>query len=363
MNFARHEYRPNHLPTTPEGAGSLAEPPLPEGETDPDPRHALRRRRLARLGMAASLAIFAISLVVLWHIAAEVNLAELRAAFTAASRSQIASAVGLSALSYGLLTGYDALALRQMKQSIPYRITALASFASYAVSFNLGFPLLTGGAVRYRIYGPAGLSAGKVAGLTIVAGLTFWLGMGAVLGWSLLREPGSIAMLTYSSIKICQALGLAAAVVVVSYLAWVSFKRRSVRIQGWRLELPGFRLSLGQMLIGIGDVCAAAAVLFVLLPQGHGIGFETFLALYVLAAMLGIASHSPGGLGVFEATILLALSSVPREGVLGALLLFRICYYFVPFAVALACLGAYEIAHRLPGPRGRWRSMTRAEQP
>ena len=108
---------------------------------------------------------------------------------------------------------------------------------------------------------------------------------------------------------------------------WVSLKRRAVKIQGWRLELPGFRLSLVQMLIGAGDVCAGAGVLFVLLPGGHGISFETFLAVYVLAVMLGVASHSPGGLGVFEATILLALSSYParagsrRAAALPALLL------------------------------------------
>jgi uncharacterized membrane protein YbhN (UPF0104 family) len=63
--------------------------------------------------------------------------------------------------------------------------------------------------------------------------------------------------------------------------------------------------------------------------------------------MLGVASHSPGGLGVFEATILLALSSYPREPVLGALLLYRLCYYFLPFVLALALLGAYEILNRL----------------
>ena len=83
------------------------------------------------------------------------------------------------------------------------------------------------------------------------------------------------------------------------------------------------------------------------MPQGHGIGYETFLAVYVFAAMLGIASHAPGGLGVFEATILLALSSMPREPVLGALLLFRLCYYLAPFVLALALLGAHEISSRL----------------
>jgi hypothetical protein len=308
-------------------------------------------RRFAWIGTAASVLIFAASLTVLWRIGGEVDAAEVRRAFTAASAGQIGAAAGLTALSYLLLTGYDALALRQLGLNIPYRTTALGSFTSYAVSFTLGFPLVTGGTVRYWIYAPKGASPGRVASLTVIAGLTFWLGMGTVLAFSLIREAGPLAVLVYTNIKINQAVGLAAAVVVAGYLAFVSLKRRAVRIQGWRLELPGLRLSLAQMLIGAADACAGAGVLYVLLPLGHGIGYGTFLGVYVFAVMLGIASHAPGGLGVFEATMLLALSTVPREPVLGALLLFRLIYYLAPFVLALALLGAYEIAGRLKSAR------------
>ena len=69
------------------------------------------------------------------------------------------------------------------------------------------------------------------------------------------------------------------------------------------------------------------------------------------ASALDIVSHAPGGLGVFEVTVLLALSSLSREQVLGALLLFRIFYYFIPFVLALALLGAYEISNRLENAR------------
>ncbi|HEX8664199.1 MAG TPA: lysylphosphatidylglycerol synthase domain-containing protein [Beijerinckiaceae bacterium] len=315
----------------------------------PEPLGA--RRGLAWIGTGASVAIFAASVFVLWRIGGDVDAAEVKKAFTAASAWQIGAAAGLTALSYLLLTGYDALALRQLGVRIPYRTTALGSFASYAVSFTLGFPLVTGGAVRFRIYAPKGVSPGRVASLTVIAGLTFWLGMGAVLAFSLIREAGPLAVLVYSSIKTNQAVGLAAAAVVAGYLAWVSVKRRAVRVRGWRLELPGLRLSLAQMLIGAADACAAAGVLYVLLPPGHGIAYETFLGVYVFAVMLGIASHAPGGLGVFEATVLLALSSVPREPVLGALLLFRLIYYVAPFLLALALLAVHEAVGRMRAAR------------
>jgi uncharacterized membrane protein YbhN (UPF0104 family) len=215
----------------------------------------------------------------------------------------------------------------------------------------LGFPLLTAGTVRYWIYSTKGISGARVASLTVIAGVTFWLGMTLVLAWSMMSRADAVASLVYTNIWVNQLIGLAAAVFVVGYMIWVSIKRRIVKIQGWKLELPGFRLSVAQILIGAVDVCAGAGVLFVLLPGGHNISFDTFLAVYIFAVMLGVASHAPGGLGVFEATILLALSSYPREPILGALLLYRLCYYLVPFVIALALLGAYEVRNRIKSSR------------
>lgn len=311
-----------------------------------------RSRRFAWLGMGASVILFGASVVVLWHIVSGIDVEELKAAFTAASLRQLGLAVLLTIVSYGFLTCYDAIALRQLKLRIPYRTTALASFTSYAVSFTLGFPLLTAGTVRYWIYSTRGVSAGRVASLTVIAGVTFWLGMAMVFGWSMLNQAEALSNLVYTNMRLNQLIGLGAAGAVIAYLAWVSVKRRAVKIQGWRLDLPGFRLSAAQMLIGAADVCAGAGVLFVLLPGGHNIGFETFVAVYIFAVMLGVASHAPGGLGVFEATILLALSRYPREPVLGALLLYRLCYYLIPFVAALAFLGAYEVRNRIRASRG-----------
>ena len=345
MNFAGEHKRLGDAEAVESGT------PAVDGGGPPAVRKRSKRNRYAWLGTAASIVIFAVSLGVLWKLSQSVTWAELHAALTAATPEQVGLAFLFVGVSYLFLTCYDALALRQLRIAVPYRTTALASFTSYAVSFTLGFPLLTAGTIRYWIYSKKGLSASKIAALTVIAGFTFWLGMGVVLGLSLVAEAGQLAALTFTSIRLNQGVGFAALLAVFGYLGWVSLKRRSVRVKGWSLELPGATVSLSQMVVGIGDVCAAAATLYVLLPAGTSIGFTTFVGVYVLAAMLGIASNAPGGLGVFEATILLALSSLPRDQVLGSLLLFRVCYYLVPFAVALAMLGAYEIVRRVR--RGR----------
>lgn len=333
-----------------------------DGPTDAragTPRAKPGRSRFGWLGTALGLALFAGSLAFLWHVVSDIERSELEQAFVTATAEQLWTTIGFVVVSYALLTCYDALALKQLGLRVPYRTTALASFTSYAVSFNLGFPLLTGGTVRYWIYAPKGLRASRVASLTVIAGITFWLGMALVLTWSLFAETEAVATLTRIGVGLVSLIGFGIGAALVAYLVYVSLARRAVTIQGWRLELPGFRLSLGQSLIGAAEVCAASAVLYALLPAGHGIAFELFLAVYVVAVMLGIASHAPGGLGVFEATILIALSGLPREQVLGALLIFRICYYFIPFIVALALLGAYEITRRLKALR----SVLEPEEP
>jgi len=178
------------------------------------------------------------------------------------------------------------------------------------------------------------------------------LAFALVLAASLMWQADELSLLIYTNVRLNQLIGLAGAALIVAYFVWISLKRRSVKIKGWRLELPGFRLSLAQMLIGAGDVCAGAGVLYVLLPGGHGIAFETFLAVYVFAVMLGVASHSPGGLGVFEATILEGVGG-SESSVLASLLLFRGIYYAVPFIAAMAMLGGVEAVRR-------WRSLREA---
>lgn len=306
-----------------------------------------RRSRWWWLGPLASILIFSASLVVLWYIVREMDPAAIADTFSKTSWRQIGLAFGFTALSYLLLTGYDALALKRLGLSIPYRTTALGSFTSYSVSFTLGFPLVTGGTVRYWIYSPKGVRASEVASLTVIAGLTFWLGLGAILCACLFYATDSVAMLARTSPVVVQGVGGAVTLGTLGYLIWVATDERTLRVSGWNLHLPGLGITLAQMTLGACEVCAAAAVLFVLLPGGHNLDYPAFLAAYIFACLIGIASHAPGGAGVFEATMLLALSRLPYEQVVGALVLFRIIYYLLPFILALVLLALSEMIKRI----------------
>ena len=307
---------------------------------------------LRRIGLGISVLIISISTIIFGRTLIGIDPVSFEAAFAATGVDQIAAAFGLACVSYIALTGYDGLALRHLGARVPYRLTALASFTSYAISFTLGFPLVTGGAVRFWLYGPAGLSAGKVASLTIVAGVTFWLGMGLVLGLGFLVDANAIGEITHLASWANRALGLALFGILLAYLVWVTRMRQRGAGVFMNFKLPGPLLTLGQTALGVIDVCAAAGTLYVLLPKGHAVGYIAFCALYSFAAMLGIASHSPGGLGVFEATMLKGVGG-SSDQLLASLLLFRVVYYLVPFVLALALLGANEAVRR-------WRSLREA---
>jgi len=310
------------------------------------------RPALRRLGIAASVVIIAGSATIFVRTLIRIDPNKVKAAIAGTSGDQITLSFAFTALSYLALTGYDALALRHLKIKVPYRLTALASFASYAFSFTLGFPLVTGGAVRYWIYGPVGLSAGKVASLTIVAGITFWLGMGLVVGSGFLSASDPIAYIDHFHPLANRLIGAGVIGALIVYFAWISRMRwRRAAVVG-DFKLPGPLLTLGQTALGVIDICSAAAALYVLLPQDHRFGFPVFATLYSFAAMLGIASHAPGGLGVFDATILQGVGG-SGDAVLASLLLFRGIYYAVPFIAAMTMLGGVEAVRR-------WRSLREA---
>jgi len=138
-------------------------------------------------------------------------------------------------------------------------------------------------------------------------------------------------------------LALAVLTILVAYLAWVWRTPRVVGRSNWTVRLPNGPLTLVQILIGIVDLGCCAFAMYMLVPDDPYIGFVALAVIFVSATLLGFASHSPGGLGVFDAAMLIGLWQYDKEDVVAGLLLFRLLYYVIPFALALTILGAREI--------------------
>jgi uncharacterized membrane protein YbhN (UPF0104 family) len=135
------------------------------------------------------------------------------------------------------------------------------------------------------------------------------------------------------------------------YVSWVWRRPRIVGREGWSVALPDGPLTLLQIGIGIIDLGFCALAMYMLVPEEPNIGFVTLAVIFVSATLLGFASHAPGGIGVFDAAMLVALWQFDKEDVLAGLLLFRLLYYIVPFALSLLILGGRELVLALRGAR------------
>jgi uncharacterized membrane protein YbhN (UPF0104 family) len=210
--------------------------------------------------------------------------------------------------------------------------------------------VFTGGAVRYRIYSAYGLDAIEVAKICFVAGLTFWLGNAAVLGLGITWHPDAATAIDQLPPLFNRGLGIAILLILASYVGWVWSAPRMLGRGGWTVQLPNGPTTLLQIGIGILDLACCALAMYMLLPNEPNIGFVTLAVIFVTATLLGFASHAPGGLGVFDATMLVALWEFDKEDLLAGLLLFRLLYYIMPFAVALVMLGVRETIIYLRAP-------------
>jgi uncharacterized membrane protein YbhN (UPF0104 family) len=299
---------------------------------------------LSRIGLVLSLTIIAVAVVVLYHILREIDPDALIDAIDATDWRTLLIAGLFVAAGYLTLTFYDLFALRTIGRSeVPYRVAALAGFTSYAVGHNVGASVFSGGAVRYRIYSGWGLSVIEVTKICFVAGLTFWLGNATVLGLGILQAPQAARALDQLPLWTNRLVAIVILALLAAYVAWVWVKPRVIGREGWQVTLPGGPLTLLQIAIGIVDLACCAAAMYMLVPDEPNLGFVTVAVIFVAATLLGFASHAPGGLGVFDAAMLVALWQFDKEDLLAGLLLFRLLYYIVPFVLSLAVLGAREI--------------------
>lgn len=299
------------------------------------------------VGALLSLLLFAAVLYVLHRLVEEVQIDDVKAAIAATPWSTLGIALLATAASFLALTAYDWFGILHIKRrEVGYPVAALASFTGYALSYTIGFQLVVAGAVRYRIYAGAGLGAAEVAAITAISALTLWLGIFFTLALGLVVEAPDVARIDGLSPAVNMALGLAILAALAAYLIWIGRRERAVTVEGYRLALPGVKSTGAQIVIGLVDLLGAAFALWILLPAQAEIAFPTFAALFVVAMTLGMLSHAPGGAGVIEATVLIALPHLPQGQVLASLLLWRVVYYLIPFALALCLLGGSELTRR-----------------
>jgi uncharacterized membrane protein YbhN (UPF0104 family) len=314
-----------------------------------------------RLGVAASLVIIAIAITTLVRMLRGVDTGVVLVALAEKPLMQI----GLAALcvigSFCTLTFYDLFALRTIgKKHVPYRIAALSSFTSYVIGHNIGATVFTGGAIRFRIYSDYGLTAIDVAKICFLSGLTFWLGNLFVLGIGMAWHPSAASAMDLLPPSINRLIALGCLAGIAAYLVWIftGKGRRQLGQHGWKVFLPSARLTLVQIGIGVADLGFCALAFYLLMPVYPDVDFVSVGVVFILATLLGFASHAPGSLGVFDAAMLVALPQFTREHLVATLLLYRMLYFVIPFMLAITILGMRELWLNVVQP---WRERRKAE--
>jgi len=299
--------------------------------------------RLRHLGpLIIGFSLLGLGIFALYHLLKPVDFADVIAQMRATPKETLAIALGATALGYGALIGYDFWALQYLEKKLPLRVVALGGFLGYAFGNTIGISVLSGGAVRYRIYSAFGLNAFEVAALASYIALAMGTGLSLVGVFALALHPSALTGLLPLSETTVRALALTGGLGTLGLLYALGISGRVLRVGRFEIAMPRPRILTGQMVIALFDSSMAALTLYVLLPPGAP-DFVTFLAIYATATMIGVITHVPGGVGVFETVVIAAMPKGTAVGeVAAALLMFRMTYYLLPFGLAFVIVSLNE---------------------
>ena len=307
--------------------------------------NAVRDRVRAALPALIALVLFLAALEVLRTELRNLTWHELIRAFSNIPVWRLALAVLLTFVSYAVLTGYDFLAFAYLGRRPPARLVTAASFIAYAIANNVGLGMLSGASVRYRFHSRWGISAEELSRVVFSYVVTFWLGLLLIGGLSIALGPLPPEF-GVPSHALVAAVGWSLVLISVGYVAAAALHLGPVHLFRFELPLPGPSLAAAQLGISVLDWTMAGLVLYVLIAPAD-VPFPALLGAFLAAQLLGLFSHVPGGLGVFEGSIVLLLKPfLPSTALVPALIAYRVVYYLLPLSIAAIGLVADELRQR-----------------
>ena len=272
--------------------------------------------------------------------------------------SAVALALAWTVLSYAILTLYDRLGTIYAGHKVSYGKVAFASFCAYALAHNLGFAALSGAAVRFRLYAHWGLTPLQIGKVVAFCSFTFGLGGLVLGGLVLLTEPNALVPILTAigvvtgdrlPISLMYGIGVVLWLVVIGYVT-LSRLIGEVTLFGVALRLPGWRMAILQVLLATVDVATTATIFHALLPAAPGLTYLRFLGVYIASYSAGLLASLPGGIGVFDTAMLVGLSPyLAPPQIVGAIVVYRLCYYVIPLFLAAGLFAGNDILLRGKG--------------
>lgn len=299
--------------------------------------------------LAAS--VCALLLLVFQHLSQTVNYRSVVSHLYHLSAGEWIGALGATAASFVALVGRDAVGLRYVDAKVPRLPLWVGATVGSALGNATGFGALTGGAVRCRVYGVAGVTPVQVGRMTVFTSVTLALALAMMTSAGMVASAGTLAGmmgLAPDTLRLVGAVLLAGSGALIAACSTAPKKLRLFGRDALSFDIPARRDLVAQLALATADVVAAGLALWALLPHGDTsaaahVGFVQFVTVYAAAMLLGMIGHTPGGVGVFEAAMVYALGgSVPMPQVLAALLAYRAIYFGVPLALSAGVLAVFE---------------------
>ncbi len=245
---------------------------------------------------------------------------------------------------YLVLSLYDYVALNYVGGKVSWWKWMLAGMLGFAVSNNAGNAMVSGGAVRYRLYTRWRIRGGDILKMLTISGLTYFLGAAAIVAIGYFMIPRELFADSVGASMGISTLFIVCVAMLLAYFAMtVFFNKKSIKIGQIKFEVPTTQMAIIQVLLGVADSVLAGLVLYFCIIPFVSISFGTFIGLFVIAQATGIFSQVPGGIGVFESIFMLAMpDSVDKANVFAALLAYRIIYYVLPLIGVGGLFFVYE---------------------
>ncbi len=287
-------------------------------------------------------------LLVIALLASQARSIEWQEVLTALENYPLSAAWGavlLAIASFTLYSSFDLLGRHYTGHHLGTRAVMATTFVSYVFNLNLG-SLVGGVAMRYRLYSRLGLKPGVITRIMSISMLANWMGYVFLAGLVFSTFPPTLPAsweIPPAVLRLCGAALLCIAAAYVSACAFLG--QRQFTLRGHVVELPSARLAGLQLLMGAANWLIMSGIIFILLQ--HRIEFSMVISVLLLAAVAGVITHIPAGLGVLEAVFVAMLSyRIPQAELLAALVAYRVIYYIVPLALAAMAYVVIEIKGR-----------------
>ena len=290
-----------------------------------------------------SLLIFIIFAIALGQKLQEYSWLDLIASIRAIPANRVRLAILLTIIGYVTIAHYDKIAFAATDYSLASRKILTTGFLSYAICNSVGFMLLIGGGIRYYFYRSHGVPGYVVATTIAFSNLNFWLGLFALGGVVFSSSSLPIPEILQINLVTVRPLGYLFLTTICIYL-YLSWQQRTISFRKKKLALPRLKISLAQIGVSALDWAIASAILYLLLPPQNQLDYASFFGVYLLAIAARTISNIPGGLGVFEATIIaFSPENVSNSDIFASLVAYRGIYFLFPLSVALILVGILEL--------------------